>query len=199
MGCDIHEYFERRVVTAVHRADGEMRRLERAAQAGDSDAGALLAQRQTVVWEYMVLRTGDAEHQQKTEFFAGGKPRDRYAPVHPAVPVVWDGGRCYDLFGLLAGVRTQNTPKIPPRGLPDDLSPEMQAIVAGWHYGQPERQRIDYHNPGWLTAGEIADLMEGWTPRWGLNHGGHPLYAMAVRLGQVYGPEDVRMVFWFDN
>ena len=56
----------------------------------------------------------------------------------------WYRNRNYEVFGVLAGVRRPDMPRIDhPRGLPADLSPELR-----------DHGRWD-HTPSWLTAAEV--------------------------------------------
>ena len=77
----------------------------------------------------------------------------RVVPSHTdkdgRVVLWWDIGRCYYCFALLAGVRNSwdLEPIVPPRGLPDDASPEVK-----------EKARLyeeDAHNHSWLTLPEM--------------------------------------------
>lgn len=62
-------------------------------------------------------------------------------------------GRNYNLFGLLAGVRRWDIePPIPPRGMPEDASPNVKAI-SDW-FGR------DGHSHSYMTLAELLDL--GW-------------------------------------
>lgn len=62
----------------------------------------------------------------------------------------FDLDRNYTLFGLLAGIRGDNKPFIEPRGLPKDVSPEVQKMfdkgVGNWHTGT------------WLTVKELKKI-----------------------------------------
>lgn len=59
---------------------------------------------------------------------------------------VYDG-RSYDLFGLLAGVRGPSVPFVPDRGLPDDLSEEVERA---WASGEG-----CWHTPTWYDYCEL--------------------------------------------
>lgn len=57
--------------------------------------------------------------------------------------------RSYAYFGWIADVRnySQVPPISPPRGVPDDMSPETKKSFEGWD--------IDAHSASWLTVDEI--------------------------------------------
>lgn len=60
----------------------------------------------------------------------------------------WDPDRNYDLFGLLAGIRsTIFSPLIPPRGIPEDLS---KSVNVEW-----EKYEGYGHTPSFLTLAEL--------------------------------------------
>jgi hypothetical protein len=61
-------------------------------------------------------------------------------------------GRNYELFGVLAGVRSEAVKFIPPKGVPLDASKECQADFKRWD--------SDAHTPSWLTLGEIKQLQK---------------------------------------
>ena len=67
--------------------------------------------------------------------------------------VTWYGGRNYTLFGVLAGVRDSNVvPIAEPRGLPDDMSPDVVALIEDY-----DSDDIDLgdHSQTWLLLSEI--------------------------------------------
>ena len=129
-------------------------------------------------------------------------------------------GRNYDLFGKLAGVRrSEVTPVVEPRGLPEDISyaassdawiyvsstgsgegcctQEQAERWVGWgaRYRDPEKMFIsnpDWHTHSWLTTDEYAAAIEG---------SSEPEYAAilaAMRSFEENGFQ-ARIVFWFDN
>jgi hypothetical protein len=65
----------------------------------------------------------------------------------PFFPVSIYDGRDYELFGLLAGVRsTYPEPIVEPRGIPESAN----------HYIKDEYAASEYnHTPSWLTLGEL--------------------------------------------
>lgn len=64
------------------------------------------------------------------------------------VPTDIYNGRSYDLFGILAGVRSCTTPFVYPRGVPDNLSPE---VFKRWHRGEED----SWHTPTWYGYCEL--------------------------------------------
>jgi hypothetical protein len=94
--------------------------------------------------------------------------------------------RNYNLFSELANVRNYN--KIPyidqPRGLPSDVSEEVEKISDNWG--------TDGHSHSYLTLSEL--LSWNWN---GYNRKDILDYTKILKtLGK---PDDVRIVFWFDN
>lgn len=62
------------------------------------------------------------------------------------LPVDIYDGRDYDLFGLLAGVRSIIDPFVFPRGVPDDMSCEVSKAYGDGQY---------YHTPTWYDYCEL--------------------------------------------
>lgn len=104
--------------------------------------------------------------------------------------------RDYHLFGLLAGVRGQEVPLFPIRGIPDDLSCEVDD-----KYYRPSSAGIrkvvdpDWHTPSWLTYEEWVSVLT---------------QDIDDVLAQYKAVSDVmkrleqhgfktRVIFWFDN
>ena len=115
-----------------------------------------------------------------------------------------DVERCYLLFGIMAGVRGDERPVAPLRGLPSDLNPVTAAAYASW--------RNDAHSMSYLLAGEIGEVCQrcrqevsklGWSPRDafpGFECCGRGQSAINCIQGRLEGDvQDVRFVFWFDN
>lgn len=65
---------------------------------------------------------------------------DKFSPVD-----IYDG-RDYELFGLLAGVRSMIDPFVFPRGVPDDMSCEVSKAYGDGQY---------YHAPTWYDYCEL--------------------------------------------
>lgn len=102
----------------------------------------------------------------------------------------WFSGRNYSLFAMLAGVRNYDEiePLCEPRGIPDDLSPELLSI-----YRQVDDGSMGDHSFSWLTLGELAAV--DWAPA------EYPDFPdrLIPGLATLGAPDDVRVVFGFDN
>jgi hypothetical protein len=128
--------------------------------------------------------------------------------------------RDYGLFGWLAGVRNYSAVPVlaAPRGLPDDASREVRKEAEDWDG--------DGHTHSWLSARELLDFdydatfedrRVTRTLASGVVHGGctaDPGEGKVVTYREFFGkcltdtldvlrmlggPDDVRVVFWFDN
>lgn len=127
MGCDIHPYWEVR-------------------KASDEPWVSLFPRAKNKYW--------DAEEAKEAE-----EKGEKYWEPKFCVPQAGFGsdeefyiGRNYHLFATLAGVRDygNTTPIAEPRGIPDDVSPEI--AVAATSYGG------DGHSHSYLTVKEIEDF-----------------------------------------
>lgn len=65
--------------------------------------------------------------------------------------------RDYDLFGILAGVRSYRDPLVYPRGLPDDLSPYVKTR---WEDGKDDNGKTYWHTPTWYDFCELSECHE---------------------------------------
>lgn len=108
--------------------------------------------------------------------------------------------RNYLLFAILANVRNQYNiqPISQPKGLPKDVSHEVKK--------QNDEENGDAHTRSWLTLKELLEY--DWQQKYeDDNNEIFPLEAMVIpfvnefipRLSEIDEPENVRMVFWFDN
>lgn len=114
--------------------------------------------------------------------------------------------RSYSMFAFLAGVRNYNhyEPLSEPKGLPDDISDEVKEEYGeGW----------DYHSASFLTAKELLDFdydKTFWNGASLAEEGEGKVLTYRENLGEWFfthlnelkelgEPEDVRIVFWFDN
>lgn len=106
--------------------------------------------------------------------------------------------RNYDLFGHLAGVRSQLDQFIEPRGLPEDAS-----VVARTRY---EAYGCDAHSAGWLSNSEVAEAFEHYQAS--NNNRDQSFFEyfgfdMDDCAGDIpadeRGEEYFRLVFFFDN
>mgnify|MGYP001578519903 CR=1 FL=1 len=92
--------------------------------------------------------------------------------------------RDYTLFGLMAGVRGSDLPDVPPRGIPDGLSDEVQ--------NEYIRCGTDAHTESWLTLGELTTVLARHP------HRDMELARTLMNITDQQG-RDPRLVFWFDN
>jgi len=110
--------------------------------------------------------------------------------------------RHYGMFGFLADVRNySSTPVIAePRGVPDDISSEVSAEYDDW-WG-------DAHSASWFTAKELLDYnynvdfidtRDGNTKENLKEFLGTEYFEDLEALKKLGDPENVRVVFWFDN
>lgn len=91
--------------------------------------------------------------------------------------------RNYTLFGLLAGVRGIGPPITEPRGIPIDIS---------WFLGDLwGEEKLDCHTPSWLRYSELREVENN--PAWDF------ALEKLKMLADIFGPDRVRIVFWFDN
>lgn len=108
---------------------------------------------------------------------------------------MWDGIICastlldrdYDAFAILFGVRNKNGLQAiaPQRGLPENLSPEVENDLKGW---------LPVAWPTWITWQEIKQVeskMVLWSS-WKL------LFELMTLLAATYGDKNVRLTVWFD-
>lgn len=102
--------------------------------------------------------------------------------------------RDYDLFGLMADVRTRDdvTPLFQARGMPDDLSHEARYRYEKWG--------DDAHTPSWLSPGDLSRVADAyrahprcWSDTVQVLDG---IVALMRALGVAKPP---RLLFWFDN
>jgi len=115
---------------------------------------------------------------------------------------IWEHYSCptikrnYDLFGKMAGVRSDITPIVKAKGIPENLS-KITQIDYDWWYR-------DAHTHSWYNEDEIRILEEYM----------QDLDPYKTQLGWLFGNyigdlhkygeypkeiEDVRLIFWFDN
>ncbi|WP_139997451.1 hypothetical protein [Paenibacillus paridis] len=125
-----------------------------------------------------------------------------YTPYLGGVGVqkhLWED-RNYLLFAILADVRNRYNihPISLPKGLPDNASPEVK--------NQSDIENEDAHTRSWLTLKELLEY--DWMQKMeDDNNEMFSLEALVIpfvnefipRLSEIGEPENVRMVFWFDN
>ena len=80
-------------------------------------------------------------------------------------PVELYASRNYDLFSILADVRNPNGKTLdnqkfevisPPRGLPEDLSPELRDLLKEWEFENGEDG--GFSGPSWLLLSEVLQF-----------------------------------------
>lgn len=124
--------------------------------------------------------------------------------------------RSYGMFGFLAGVRNYSKaePIAKGRGVPADLSPEVKESEESWD--------MDGHSHSWVSLKELLDFDydkkfydmrvmrdgNGAAEARSLEEAHHTTYREFLgegffeeleELKQLGKPENVRVVFWFDN
>lgn len=128
------------------------------------------------------------------------RDHDCWLTVEPGPSLMDDGYPVYEdrsevTFGMLAGVRNDTLPPISePKGIPDDLR-ERTVSTRDWGGGPSGDLDVDdkylgNHSHSWLTLAEI----DAYGPPDGTTIA--PLLTWMRTLGF---PEDVRIVFGFDN
>ena len=100
------------------------------------------------------------------------------------------GGRDYELFNKLCGVRGSGRGAISrPRGIPKDVSLPVQMVIDRWEG--------DAHSHNWNTLAELLEHnMKEYMPET------IEKLSKYLREGSQYwsaGPEDLRLVYFFDN
>ena len=110
--------------------------------------------------------------------------------------------RNYAWFATLAGVRNSFNLKVlsEPKGLPDKMSIMAELLRAEWKDDGHSYSYLTYkelRGIDWLQLVPYADgpmqLTKAVGPTW------FGLWLMLGYLASVYGEDNVRMVFWFDN
>lgn len=100
--------------------------------------------------------------------------------------------RSYALFKVLAGVRDYGQEVEPisrtPRGLPEQLSCEMSNLVEAWEG--------DGHSHSWISGHEIMNY--NWL-RYRFGKQWEDWFRIAFKIIRMYGEDNVRFVFFFDN
>lgn len=210
MGCDIHTHLERR-----KGFDPSLERdIDRCLEEGDRP-GVMRRLREMrelplVEWEYI---TPEMAASTTIPFW----PLSRIEEQEPSEEVVeevalyYDHGReivvrrNYWLFTIMAGVRAgRDTPLnviSPPRGLPPDVTQQV------WRYSQA--MGADGHSHSWLSVKDLLEyphwdgpLPEGWTASPGedtLRKACSEITNLFPEFLKLGNPEDLRLVFWFDN
>lgn len=109
---------------------------------------------------------------------------------------MWPGKRDYAVFNLLAGVRgdpdEDPTPISPPRGLPADLADHPRDVEDDFYETWDLRDQVDLHSKSWLLLSEL----EAHRARFPADA---EMLVVMDEMAKLGAPEDVRMVFAFDN
>ena len=209
MGCDVHMWAEvrspstwekvedgdvRRAGTGEMVEDVEVRRYGTWEKVGDVFPNAHAdaeAERRDIEQHNKWLAERLAEHPTEDD----EEYRDRalnWKSFHrPLVDHPYDQ-RDYALFAILADVRNgldEFTPIAEPRGVPDDASPEYRAEVAVWSG--------DGHSHSWLTLKELQAY--DWHKTTCTGESGEFVEQVIPMLAELGAPDDVRIVFFFDN
>lgn len=101
--------------------------------------------------------------------------------------------RNYNYFCSLADVRCYDEETgIIPKGLPEDISAGVRRLYSDLGEGD------DAHSDSWLYGGEFVDKIFLSKPEI-MDNSWNSLIMMITILQSVYGNENVRVVFWFDN
>lgn len=106
-----------------------------------------------------------------------------------------DPGRRYSLFALMAGVRGDEAPVVPPRGVPKDTNPLTRRDFEEWG--------ADAHTPSWLTWDEMREVGKRFNEAWpaerliSIEH--DILHCYLPCWGEDQEEPEARVVFWFDN
>ncbi len=213
MGCDIHLFVEKKnpatgVWDKVGRELLDSNSLERISYSISEVRGISSEDAYKIVLKYF---KGE-EPSNKIEHYIIGKLIPKNLPTEDNVlnwvdnitngkyPYPYSdqpyGGRCYRLFGVLAGVRDYDTEPISDvRGLPDDTSPEVMRISNV--YG------IDGHSHHHYYLDELLDTPYYKMSEDELYDNGISPFFFKIMLDDISkisdDPADIRVVFWFDN
>ncbi|MFF5007619.1 hypothetical protein ACFY3G_32910 [Streptomyces phaeochromogenes] len=129
---------------------------------------------------------------------------DEDAVWHAAIDLfLLNTGNAYDALACLFGVRNSFgfRPLTEDRGLPDDASDGLRDAFNASGGTQ------DTHGTTWISSAELATANWDETDRSGMlsrrmvaGAGTHwaPVWDVMRTLGELHGPEHVRLVVWFD-
>ena len=147
----------------------------------------------------------DGVWQVNTEKVFRNAYHDSGEPEFTDEPFAWRG---YGMFGLLAGIRDYDvTPIAGRRGLPDDVSAEVDKALDGpslrqasSFFGGPS-----LHSYSWLTLAELKavdpnrpyDGRPGTEPL--VSYLGEGFFEQVAELAKLGAPDEVRIVFAFDS
>ena len=213
MGCDIHMFAEKRnPVTHDWDVIGEEFTDSYSLWSLSKEIKEIFGMQEEEAWEIMMKWVNGEKPTNREEQYIIGK----FIPSRVAPPGSgWDyaytkgmikspftdqpyGGRCYSLFGILAGVRnTSNTMiggEFNLKGVPDDASPTVKATS--------DEYDLDGHSHNYFTVQELLDSDYNKMDKNELTTLGIDPYFFNTTIPQLQKigrPEDVRIIFWFDN
>lgn len=213
MGCDIHMFAEKRnPVTHDWDVIGEEFTDSYSLWSLSKEIKEIFGMQEEEAWEIMMKWVNGEKPTNREEQYIIGK----FIPSRVAPPGSgWDyaytkgmikspftdqpyGGRCYSLFGILAGVRnTSNTMiggEFNLKGVPDDASPTVKATSDDYD--------LDGHSHNYFTVQELLDSDYNKMDKNELTTLGIDPYFFNTTIPQLQKigrPEDVRIIFWFDN
>ena len=213
MGCDIHMFAEKRnPVTHDWDVIGEEFTDSYSLWELGKEIKEIFGMEEEEAWEIMMKWVnGEKPTNREEQYIIGKFIPSRVAPAGSG----WDyaytkdmikspftnqpyGGRCYSLFGILAGVRnTSNTMiggEFNLKGVPDDASPSVKEMS--------DEYDIDGHSHNYFTVQELLDSDYNKMDKNELTTLGIDPYFFNTTIPQLQkigNPEDVRIIFWFDN
>ena len=213
MGCDIHMFAEKRnPVTNEWDVVGEEFTDSYALWELHNDLKETFGMDKEEAWNVMMKWiNGEKPNNRQEQYIIGKYIPKRVAPSGTG----WDyaysksmirnpfttkpyGGRCYSLFGILAGVRNPSNTMIGGefnlKGIPDDASPTVKSTSDEWD--------VDGHSHNYFTVQELLDSDYSKMDKNELTTLGIDPYFFDTTLPQLQkigNPEDVRIIFWFDN
>lgn len=134
------------------------------------------------------------------------RDKQRWEKIYMYVPDRWNSGRlreiepyngrCYIMFGVLAGVRYMVEPIVQPRGIPNNIS---DGVLVDW-----ENESEWSHTPSWLTLAELRLATKdkeryNKEERRSLKPLINGIDFMVDASRRYIEDSEVRLVFWFDN
>jgi len=218
MGCDIHMFAEKRnPVTNEWDVIGEEFTDSYALWSLAKELKEVFGLEEEEAWEItMKWVNGESPTNRLEQYIISKFIPKRVAPADASWEYTYSkgmirnpytnqpyGGRCYSLFGILAGVRDQSNPMIGAefnsakfnlKGVPDDASMSVKSIADEWD--------IDGHSHNYFTLRELLDSEYNKMDDNDLKVRGIDPYFFNTTIPQLQKlgqPEDVRIIFWFDN
>tara|TARA_Y100000401_G_C8310525_1_gene219459 strand:- start:779 stop:1426 length:648 start_codon:yes stop_codon:yes gene_type:complete len=215
MGCDIHMFAEKRnPVTNEWDVIGEEFTDSYALWSLSQELKEVFGLEEEEAWEItMKWVNGESPTNRQEQYIISKFIPKRVAPADASWEYTYSkgmirnpytnqpyGGRCYSLFGILAGVRDQSNPMIGAefnsdiKGVPDDASMSVKSMSDEWD--------IDGHSHNYFTLRELLDSEYNKMDDNDLKVRGIDPYFFNTTIPQLQKlgqPEDVRIIFWFDN